>query len=72
MFFYAGGIRFFRSLQEAKGVLVVVPRAPTTGGTAAKVVFAAAAVQNGVSNMHVSEKMVTVIPLPSVDDTVCS
>ena len=39
-FFYAGGIRFFRSLQEAKGILV--PRVPT--GATTKFVGAATAV----------------------------
>ena len=57
VFFYAGGTKFFRNLQKAKGILP-----PTT-----KVVAVAAAVQNGVST-PLSEKTFT-LP-PSVDTVI--
>ena len=65
VFFMRVESSFFRSLQEAKGILV--PRVPT--GATTKFVGAAAAVQNGIS-VHVSETMFTLPLVPSVDTVV--
>ena len=66
VFFYGGGIRFLRRLQRVKGV-IIRDLPPTNSVRVSAAVSVSVSVRNGVSSMHVSEKMVTTTLPPLVD-----